>query len=101
MSGLRSFLLLNTAPLKLRPILPEMGTARCLSNRRWKAIFIFSSAAQHPSTGALDSFTLFLSGRYLSGIQLSIAKNSGKLGGTFQSMEVHILPTHRTGWWWC
>lgn len=35
--------------------------------------------------------------RYLSGFQLSIAKNSGKLGGTFQSMEVHILPTPELG----
>ena len=47
--------------------------------------------------GAPDSFTLFLSGRYLSGFQLSIAKNSGNLGGTFQSMEVHSLPTHGGG----
>ena len=82
---------------KLCFIHPEMGTARYpITGGRSPSSF--HQLPSIPSMGALDSFTLFLSGRYLSGFQLSIAKNSGKLGGNFQSMEVHILPTHRAGW---
>ena len=85
------------------------STASCVSPiLRWILCGVYpttggkSSSSLHqlpstPSTGAPDSFTLFLSGRYLSGFQLSIAKNSGNLGGTFQSMEVHSLPTHGGG----
>lgn len=87
------------------------STASCVSSiLRWIPHGVYpitsgrSSSFFHqlPSTLRVHSIHLpcsSLSGtqRYLSGFQLSIAKNSGKLGGTFQSMEVHILPTHRLG----
>lgn len=83
---------------------PEMDTTRCLSNHQWKVIFIFSIVFRPAPYGCTpDSFTLFLSPAVLRGI--SVVSNFLLLRiveshGTFQSMEVHILPTHRLGRGW-